>query len=157
MSRTKLKEIEEFRGTFTGIFERMGSKSGWKGSTETTVLLIDIQDENGIIITEHLWFNYTKGFRELGTLTVGDSIQFNARVKKYYKGYQGYSEEPWNRETDYKLSHPTKITNLTHPEKRIVPWEEKAKKCPICGKPLAESNILGKIDFYCRKCKKTFD
>lgn len=62
-------------------------------------------------MTDHLWFNYTKGFKGLGELKIGDVIQFNARVKKYYKGYFGYLEDvPRSQQRDYKLSHPTKIS-----------------------------------------------
>lgn len=120
MSRKKLKEIEEYRGTFTGTFKRKGEKRAYKGYPETTILLINVRGENGAIITDHLWFNYTKGFRELN-LAVGDRVQFDARVKRYYKGYQGFREEvPLSQERDYKLSHPTKMSIIEGPVAELL-------------------------------------
>ena len=109
--RKKLKKIsEEIRATYTGTFKRFGFKNGYKGPIET-VLLLDIKDSSGNTITDHLWFNKTKGFSSINPQE-GDIIQFDARVKKYTKGYFGYDfikqiENP--PQTDYKLSHPTKI------------------------------------------------
>jgi len=124
LSRKKLKEIEEYRGTFTGTFKRKGEKSGYKGYPETTILLINVRGENGVIVADHLWFNYTKGFRELN-LTVGDTVQFDARVKRYYKGYQGFREEvPLHRERDYKLSHPTKISIIEESVTKLLGFLE---------------------------------
>jgi len=124
LSRKKLREIEEYRGTFTGTFKRKGEKRGYKGYPETTILLINVRGENGSIITDHLWFNYTKGFRELA-LTVGDTVQFDARVKRYYKGYQGHREEVLlHRERDYKLSHPTKISIIEEPVAELLEFLE---------------------------------
>ena len=40
--------------TFTGIFERKGTKNGWKGRKEKTVLLKNIVDKNGTQVAEHL-------------------------------------------------------------------------------------------------------
>jgi len=107
MYRKKLKEIEDERKIFIGTFERYGIKSGYKCPLKT-VLLLDIKDEEENEITDHLWFNFTKGFEKLGELKRGDKIKFRARSKKYTKGYQGYRWDiPNNISTDYKLSHPT--------------------------------------------------
>lgn len=111
--RKELKKINEERRTFTGMFERFGIKNGFKGP-EKTILLISIKDSENKIVAEHLWFNYTKGFQKLGELKEGDVIKFNARVKKYEKGYKGYRDDVLYSpiKTDYKLSHPSKITKL---------------------------------------------
>lgn len=109
--RKKLQEIKEVRKTFTGIFERIGFKNGYKGVLET-VLLKDIKDTEGNYISDHLWFNLTKGFESLN-LKQGDVIQFNARVKEYTKGYKGYREDVYKPiETDYKLSHPSQCKKI---------------------------------------------
>ena len=111
--RTELMNIgSEERLTFKGVFERFGMKRGWKGRTETTVLLTDIRDADGDKITDHLWFNLTKGFSQTH-LEQGDIIQFEARVDTYLKGYQGYRmdvDKPV--ELDAKLSRPTKIKKV---------------------------------------------
>ena len=112
--REKLKNIEEVRGTFTGIFERYGKKNGWRGAIEETILLKEIKDINGDYVTDHLWFNRTKNFDKIGPLEKGDIIQFNARSKAYVKGYKGFKKDIYNKplELDYKLSNPTKIKKI---------------------------------------------
>jgi len=103
--RNELAKIEGERSVFTGVFVRFGEKNGYKGSV-TTVLLQNIHDATGKKVTDHLWFNLTKGFAALN-LKGGEKIEFRARVKDYLKGYQG--DETALMEIDYKLSHPTKV------------------------------------------------
>lgn len=109
--REKLKEINDVRATFTGTFARLGTKSSF-GHPKQTVLLTDVKDSAGKIITDHLWLNLTKGFASLN-LTPGVTIQFDARVKRYTKGYRGYRDPDSPIETDYKLSHPTNLSVQT--------------------------------------------
>ncbi len=80
---------------------------------ERTVLLKDICDAGGVIVCDHLWFNLTKAFALLN-LQPGDRVQFDARVKKYVKGYFGRRDDVFDKpaEVDYKLSHPTKVTKV---------------------------------------------
>ena len=112
MYRKKLKEIENERKIFIGTFERYGVKSGYKCPLKT-ILLLNIKDEEGNEITDHLWFNFTKGFEKLGELQKGDKIKFKARSKRYTKGYQGYRcYIPNNINIDYKLSNPTIISKI---------------------------------------------
>lgn len=109
--RKELQKIKEIRASFTGTFERIGTKSSF-GYLKQTVLLKDIKDSAGKIVADHLWFNLTKGFASLG-LSQGDTVTFDARVKKYEKGYKGYREDVYKPiETDYKLSHPTRLAKL---------------------------------------------
>lgn len=110
--RRKLKEKENSRETFTGEFEKYGWKTGYT-YPERTILLLNIKSENGENVADHLWFNLTKGFAELGELKKGDLIRFKARVKRYTKGYKGYREDIYKPiETDYKLSHPSKVEKI---------------------------------------------
>jgi len=97
--RKKLKSIDRTRKRFSGTFEKFGIKNGhsWQ---ETTVLLVDIRDDNDKYMTNHLWFNFTKRFQLL-ELSGGEKLEFDARVKKYKKGKR--SKE------DFKLTYPTKI------------------------------------------------
>ena len=107
--REQLEEINEYRGTFTGEFVRLGKKRSY-GYLKETVLLIDVKDEAGKKMTDHLWFNLTKGFQNLN-LKEGDLVQFDARVKEYQKGYKGRRRQVYKPvENDYKLSHPTKLS-----------------------------------------------
>ncbi|WP_434644335.1 hypothetical protein PQ692_14875 (plasmid) [Thermoanaerobacterium thermosaccharolyticum] len=110
--RKKLKMLKGKRDIFYGTFVRYGTKSGWKGTEEKTILLSHIKDKSGKEITDHLWFNYTKGFQSLN-LQPGDTVQFTARVKEYWKGYAGYRYDIYKPiEKDYKLSYPTKIKKV---------------------------------------------
>ena len=110
--RKKLKSLEAIRSTFIGTFCRAGMKVDF-GHPKRTLLLTNVKDSTGKIITDHLWFNYTKGFATLN-LVPGDTVQFDARVKAYVKGYQGYREDIFDKpvELDYLLSHPTKLKKL---------------------------------------------
>jgi len=110
--RKELKKIEEQRELFRGIFSKYGLKTNYRGPSTDTVLLVEIRDGNGAFICDHLWFNLTKGFEKLGTLRQGDIIQFEARVKKYKKGYVNRRAGIDDSKVDYKLSHPTKIGKI---------------------------------------------
>jgi hypothetical protein len=110
--RKELKKIEEQRELFKGVFSKYGRKTNYKGPSTDTVLLVEIRDGNGAFICDHLWFNLTKGFEKLGTLRQGDIIQFEARVKKYKKGYVNRQAGIDDSKVDYKLSHPTKIGKI---------------------------------------------
>jgi len=114
--RRNLKAMNDERRRFTGEFVRFGTKRGWQGAMDPTLLLRNVTDvEIGQRVTNHLWFNLTKAFAALG-LVEGDVIAFNARVTRYTKGYQGRRAEQrgeaWSA-TDYKLSRPTKVERVS--------------------------------------------
>lgn len=146
MARKKLGKIgNEERHHFTGIIERTGYKNGYK-SFEPTLLLLKIRDESGHIITDHLWFNYTKGFLKLGTLKQGDVVEFDARVGEYIKGYKGYNlerqmEQPL--QADYKLQYPTKI-KMKHP----VDKEERGDWSTWDKRKILEQIVEDNKDYY---------
>jgi hypothetical protein len=74
------------------------------------VLLTDIRDAELHPIADHLWLNLTKVLEALD-LRPGDTVQFDARVTAYCKGYQGRRDDvycPVSR--DYQLSRPTKVS-----------------------------------------------
>jgi len=110
--RTELKKLDEQRELFTGVFKKYGLKSGYKGPSTETILLTAIRDGNGNLISDHLWFNMTKGFEQLGSLKEGDIVRFEARVKRYRKGYINRQAGIDQSKFDYKLSHPTKIVRV---------------------------------------------
>jgi hypothetical protein len=107
--RTGLRSINDVRKKFLGVYQREGKKTNWKGYSESTILLKDIRDESGKVVTDHLWFSMTRGFEALGTLTTGDVIEFEARVTDYKKGYVNKRIHVNQRSVDYKLSRPTKM------------------------------------------------
>ena len=101
------RHVEE-RATYTGWFDCYGTKPG-HAKRLVTVLLTQITDQHGTLITDHLWFNRTKGFDRFGILRRGDRLQFAARVKTYRRA----------RGVDYKLSYPTQIRLLPARSKRL--------------------------------------
>lgn len=118
--RKQLRQVgSDERHTYKGTFVREGIKNGYKG-IERTILLADVTDQEGTIVTDHLWFNYTKGFRD-ANLEPGDIVEFTARVSKYVKGYKGYRWDVYKPiEVDYKLSYPTKIKNLSKVNGQLI-------------------------------------
>ena len=119
--REQLKKIEGARKTFYAVFERNGTKSGWQGKQLPTILLKNVKTLSGKEVTDHIWFNLTKGF-EMLQLKEGDEIKFDARVKEYIKGYMGDREEViWERpvQKDYKLSNPTKVMLIKRAKQEI--------------------------------------
>jgi len=99
------------RKKFQAIFVRFGKKINYHGFAEETILLKNIVDlESNKIVTEHVWFSYTKNFQHI-SLIAGMNIEFEARIKKYIKGYKNSRYKIDQRTADYKLSHPTKITS----------------------------------------------
>ncbi len=108
--RTELENRDGERGEYVGTFVRKGRKKTYRGSFKETVLLRGVRTLDGKPVCDHLWFNYTKGFENLGTIQKGEKIRFTARSKSYQKGYQGWK---WNverrSEKDYRLSHPSKV------------------------------------------------
>ena len=117
--RQQLEKIEDIRMTFIGIFERYGTKTNWNGYPENTILLRDVKNSIGKIVTDHIWFSLTKGFQKLGKLENGDIIQFQARVKPYIKGYINHNNYIDEREIDYKLNNPTKIEKIGNSNESI--------------------------------------
>ncbi|MFT8411046.1 MAG: hypothetical protein ABF743_00590 [Schleiferilactobacillus perolens] len=114
----------EHRHTFTATFERTGYKTTELRSKtyyQPTILVNDVMDADGNQLTDHLWFNYTLGFQQLGHLEKGDRLQFDGRVSTYTKGYLGrdtYLSETHPVTTDYKIERPTKIKLLGVSEPR---------------------------------------
>lgn len=105
--RKELKQIEEVRTKFSGTFERFGWKKNYKGPPTQTVLLKNLKDDNGNILTDHAWFNYGKNFEKIGELKEGDEIYFYARIKKYKKGY-------YKNDIDYRFSHATRFKKISN-------------------------------------------
>ena len=113
--RENFAQAEGRRGTFTATFKRFGEKRGFKGWLVKTVLLIGVSDTSGKITADHIWFTCGKQFKE-AALVEGDRVQFVGRITTYEKGYKGSRE--WDDEmptvsTDYRISFPTQVKNLS--------------------------------------------
>jgi hypothetical protein len=110
--RKALAARKEERTIFQGTFERFGTKNGWQGRQEKTILLKDICDATGKRVCDHLWFNLTRDSAALDPQP-GDTVAFDARVKAYEKGYFGRRWDVYKPAAiDYKLSHPTKVRKV---------------------------------------------
>lgn len=115
--REALRAMNGERDRYRGVFVRFGKKRAFRGPDLTTILLQNVSScATGKVVTDHLWFNETEGFKALYPLNPGDTLEFRARVKAYEKGYKGNRwdvaiESPITR--DYKLSHPTKIIKVS--------------------------------------------
>jgi hypothetical protein len=108
--RKALAEQEGVRKKFRAIFVRTGKKTNFRGYSEETILLKNIIDvENESTVADHIWFAYSKRFQEVSQ-TPGACITFEARIKKYNKGYSNARYKIDHRRIDYKLSNPTKIS-----------------------------------------------
>ena len=108
--RTALAKEEDKRKTFKAIFIRVGKKRNFKGFSEDTILLQQVMDvaENKLV-ADHVWFTYSKVFEASG-IREGDVITFDARIKRYAKGYINKALGIKKQTTDFKLSHPTNVT-----------------------------------------------
>lgn len=111
--RELLKEQEGVRGTFSGIVDRFGTKPAYRGPAIPTLMLKDVKDSAGKVVTDHLWMTQGKQIQSLA-LQIGDEIMFDARVTEYEKGYKGYREDVYDApiEIDYRLSNPTKVRKV---------------------------------------------
>jgi len=107
--RKHLEDKVGQRKKFRAVFTRFGKKVNYNGYTDETVLLTQITDfEANTLVTDHHWFAFTKGF-EKAQMKEGATIEFEARVKTYKKGYVNRKLSINKRQTDFKLSHPTNI------------------------------------------------
>lgn len=106
--RKKLKNLDEQRITVFGVFDKFGTKTNFKGYPEQTALFVNLIDENDNELCDHIWFTVGKRIASLN-LKYGDIVSFEARVKKYVKGYVNFREYIDERTIDYKLNNPTKF------------------------------------------------
>lgn len=112
--RKELKNRNGERMLFTAVVERFGTKATYHGYSENTMLLKNVRfagtHERA---TNHIWFTVGKTIEAL-KLSVGEHIQFEARIGEYTKGYVNHRIDVNNAKTDYKLTRPTKFLRLAN-------------------------------------------
>lgn len=121
--REKLEQLGyDHRFKFSGKFKKYGFKFNDRRKTHAspTILLVDVKLIDGddeIDMTDHLWFNLTKGFKYLGILADDDIISLYGRVTEYTKGYQGSKTDVDKPiQIDYKIERPSRVKlELSHP------------------------------------------
>ena len=100
------------RRRFYGTFARCGTKRGWGGRIDQTVLLVNIVDDAGTPVADHLWVPLTHTLARLG-LVPEDVLAFDACVAVYRKGYQdGHKTRDMPVTWDYKLLRLTRIVKV---------------------------------------------
>lgn len=106
--RTSMQRRVGERINVTGIVERFGTRRGFKGRTLQTILLKDIRDEHGEMLSDHIWFTLGLSWP---ALIKGDKVSLVARIEEYERGYNGRRTDVFaGFSLDYKLTRPTKIT-----------------------------------------------
>lgn len=106
--RNELKKRDGQRLRFSAVVDDFGTTKNYHGYDEPTILLTDIKFlEDGTEATDHLWFKVGVTIGRLN-LTVGDTVEFDARVSTYVKGYVNHRQNIDDRTLDYRLSRPTK-------------------------------------------------
>lgn len=119
--RTKLQALQGKRTKFTAIF---GGYSTYRkrGVVGESILLRNLRDMSGTLLTAHVWINYTVDFDAAGTFQEGDIVEFTATVDEYLHGYRGEKiDDRLARPPtiDYRLKYPRnvrKIGSVTEPE-----------------------------------------
>ena len=107
-SRAPLEAKAGGRILVIAVYVRAGTKNA-AGHPHGTVLIRDVRNlDTGELLTDHLWFNRGKVWRNVG-LVPGDVVSFQSRPIEYRTGYWGPSKvrqilEPARR--DYRLTPP---------------------------------------------------
>ena len=112
--REKLLPLEGRRCTFQATFERFGNKRAYRGPPLVTMLFKDIKGTGGEVLADHVWFIRRKRLDGL-LLQPGESIEFDATVKRYTKGYRGRRDDDEDHAPigeDFCLANPNKFRRL---------------------------------------------
>lgn len=103
--REKLADREGLRGEFAATYKEPGERTS-RGYIKPMLLFVNVCDEQGEEVTDHLWFAKTPSWDALN-LQPRDRVKFEARVSRYMKGYHD------NRQMDFKLAYPRHIRVLS--------------------------------------------
>jgi hypothetical protein len=108
--RNELKKLNNLRRVFSATVDRFGRRNINRLNKDVvwTIVLKNITDKDGNLITDHLWLNLTKEFDKLN-IREGDRVEFSARVVEYYKSKHGSSSEK-----DYKLDKLLSVKKIQH-------------------------------------------
>lgn len=127
--REELRKRVGLRGKFRCTVKRFGMRTS-AGYVKKTMLAVNICDESGNQVTDHLWFTVGKQIEDLD-LELGDQIEFMATVRPYRKGYRGerddYDDRP-EPSIDYGLKFPRDFKRIgqLHPDTVGLPLFQRA-------------------------------
>lgn len=117
--RKHLRDLSGKRASFTAIVSRYGSKRRYMNESLDTLLLEDIQDRRGRLVTDHAWLIVTLQIARLHLL-IGEVVAFEARIESYVKGYSFGRYDAYNpTRMDYRLvdlRHIRRIESLQNDE-----------------------------------------
>ena len=128
--REELKKRVGKRGEFHATFHRTGvRRTDW--GVSITALLVDVRDEAGTQVCDHLWFLMGKQMQALG-LCPGDRVRFVATVASYRKrdkDFDPFDDHDARRcVTDYRLIYPSNMRKLSAPPERSLPLFEQPQE-----------------------------
>ncbi|WP_127848344.1 hypothetical protein [Lacticaseibacillus hulanensis] len=109
--------------TYSGFFNRTGYKVNRDedGIEEyaPTLLITNVKDDTGRLLTDHLWFDYSADFKALGQLKSGELLKFDALATTYMKG------RPGEHHKDFQLTDPTNISLVRPGDHKPLPDDDK--------------------------------
>jgi len=106
-----LEDKEGTRCIFTGECVRNEIDYGYLSVNEM-LLLKDIKDETGQIVTDYQWFNMAKGFSN-ANLFPGDVVEFSGKVKKNTLGKKKLFDGSYSSVKDnFKITFPSKVRKV---------------------------------------------
>jgi hypothetical protein len=119
--REELKSRVGKRGWFSATVKRFGIKK-YKEHVSRTILLVDIRDESGAEVTDHMWQTIGKQIEQLNPC-LGERVLFLASVGAYKKGYKGRREDEGLPpvETDYCFKYASMFRRVGDPEPKELP------------------------------------
>ncbi|MCT2909077.1 hypothetical protein EFT87_10460 [Schleiferilactobacillus harbinensis] len=117
----------EQRHTFTATFERTGYKTTdvrYATYYQPTLLVNDVTDEQGKVLTDHLWFNYTLGFQKLGhwKRVIGCNLMAESRLIP-----RGIKGGMLNSVPSIRLRRITRLND--RPRSRCWVWVKSGRRC----------------------------
>jgi hypothetical protein len=95
---------------------RFGSRTGWTGARQRTVLLGQLTSADGVMLTDHMWLIVGRRLAALD-LQPGDTLAFSGRVRPYQ--HRGTADR--EQRTDYALSHPSRCRVLARAPQAPAP------------------------------------
>lgn len=80
------------------------------GYVSPILILNDVKDEKGKIISKIMKLKYGRGFVSLNELHKGDKVSFDGRKEKRYKCLPNKRGRRNQIKTEFKITYPTKLT-----------------------------------------------
>lgn len=102
-------ELSKVKGhkTFQAIVDRISVKRGQY--SKRTILLVDLKDQGGKLIADHVWMQYDEAFYGVRS---GHVVEFKARIRTYTKRLKGRVVDGVRinkKVQDYALTQPKHI------------------------------------------------